>query len=369
MDARSLAKLYAVDGPFVTIYLNTRGDTEDAATQLETRWKNIVRELADKSVDQATIEALTNHRGDHTNGGTRVLVAAHGTVHLATSLPQPPPTDHEITVGPLPRLVPLADALTRQRIPHIVVLADRTGADVLAYTSGPDPDQTERTDNDRFPQRKTKAHGGWATKRYDNDVEETWEQSARDVAVLIDKVARDIDAKVIAASGDDRALQLIAQHLPRDLADRFTTVKGGGRHLDGSEDVIATEVLKTLDDRVAADTIELLDTFATQRGQHDRAADGPRQTIEALQKGQVQTLILTDARDGNQRGHGGPEPMHVALDPEDLTAMGLTTHFEAPLDELLLRAAWGTGADVQFVTGGVEQSPNDGIGALLRYAD
>lgn len=49
--------------------------------------------------------------------------------------------------------------------------------------------------------------------------------------------------------------------------------------------------------------------------------------------------------------------------------MGLTTHFEAPLDELLLRAASGTGADVQFGTGGVEQSPNDGIGALLRYAD
>jgi hypothetical protein len=49
--------------------------------------------------------------------------------------------------------------------------------------------------------------------------------------------------------------------------------------------------------------------------------------------------------------------------------MGLTTHFEAQLDELLLRAAWGTGADVQFVTGGVEQSPTEGIGALLRYAD
>lgn len=49
--------------------------------------------------------------------------------------------------------------------------------------------------------------------------------------------------------------------------------------------------------------------------------------------------------------------------------MGLTTHFEAPLDELLLRAACGTGVDIQFLTGGIEQSPNDRIGALLRYAD
>jgi hypothetical protein len=367
MDARTLAKLYAVDGPFVTIYLNTRGDTEDAATQLETRWKNVLRDLANEGVDEATRDALTQKRGDHTNGGTRVLVAAHGQVHLATSLPHPPPQDIDITVGPLPRLVPLADALALQ-IPHVVVLADRTGADVLAYTSGPEPDTTESTDNTRFPQRKVHA-GGWAAKRYDNDVEETWEQSAREVAGLIEKVTRDIDARVIAASGDDRALQLIAQHLPTDLTDRYITIGGGGRHVDGSDDVIAEEVLRILADTAAKNTLDLLNTFAEERGQQDRAADGARQTIEALQKGQVRTLILTDARDSDKHAWGGPDPMHIALDSADFANMGLATYHEAPLDELLLRAAWGTGADVQFVTGGVEESPNDGIGALLRYAD
>src|SRR5579885_2634187 len=251
MDARTLSKLYALDGPFVTIYLNTRGDTEAAATQLETRWKNIVRELGELGVDTATTQALTEARGDHTNGGTRVLVAAHGTVHLATSLPLPPPTDHEITLGPLPRLVPLADALALQ-LPHLVVLADRTGADVIAYTTSPEPTEQATTDNDRFPQRKVHA-GGWAAKRYDNDVEETWEQSARDVAHLIEKLAGDIDARVIAASGDDRALQFIAQHLPAHLANRFVTVKGGGRHHDGSDELIAQEVLRVLADRAAAD--------------------------------------------------------------------------------------------------------------------
>jgi peptide subunit release factor 1 (eRF1) len=367
MDARTLSKLYALDGPFVTVYLNTRGDTEDAATQLETRWKNILRELGEQGIDAATTQALSQARGDHTNGGTRVLVAAHGTVQLALSLPQPPPTDHEITVGPLPRLVPLADALALH-LPHLVVLADRTGAEVLAYTSGPEPAEQATSDNDRFPQRKTHA-GGWAAKRYDNDVEETWEQSARDVAALIDRLARDIDARVVIASGDDRALQLIAQHLPTNLADRFTTIGGGGRHQDGSDELIAQEVLKTLADRVAADTVELLETFSQERGQHDRAADGVAPTIEALRKGQVRTLILTDARDTDRRGYGGSDATHLAESTPDLDAMGVTAYHEAPLDELLLRAAWGTGADVQFVTGGVEQSPAAGIGALLRYAD
>jgi peptide subunit release factor 1 (eRF1) len=367
MDARTLTKLYAVDGPFVTVYLNTRGDTEDAATQLETRWKNIARDLADCGIDETTIAALTDARGDHTRGGTRVLVAAHGTVHLAVSLPQPPPQDHEITIGPLPRLVPLADALALQH-PHVVVLADRTGADVLAYTSGPEPVETAQSENDRFPQRKVHA-GGWAAKRFDNDVEETWEQSARDVATLIDKVARDIDARVVIASGDDRALQLIAQHLPTNLADRYTTVAGGGRNQDGSDDVIAAEVLRVLSETVAAQTSELLEKFSEERGQNDRAADGTQATIEALQKGQVATLIFTDARDVTRTAWCGPEPIHLALEAAALSDLGVTTQHEALLDELLLRAAWGTGADVQFVTGGIEQSPSDGIGALLRYAD
>ena len=63
-----LAKLYTVDGPFVTIYLATPSDTEDAAAQLEVRWKNVTRELAEADVDGATIEALArgNGRGGET---------------------------------------------------------------------------------------------------------------------------------------------------------------------------------------------------------------------------------------------------------------------------------------------------------------
>jgi peptide subunit release factor 1 (eRF1) len=364
MDASTLAKLYTVDGPFVTIYLDTHGNTEDAAEQLEVRWKNVLRQLADDGVDEGTREALTAARGDHTRGGTRVLVAAHGTVHLAISLPPPPPRD-DVSIGPLPKLVPLADVLSLQ-LPHVVVLADRTGADVLAYTSGPEPEEVESVENNRFPQRKVHA-GGWAAKRYDNDVEETWEQSARQVASLVDQVARDIHARVVIASGDERALQLLHEHLPHALLDRFVTVRGGGRHVDGSEDVIAQEVLRVLAETFAADTKAILDKFAEERGQHDRAADGAKATVDALRMAQVETLLLSDARHADQQGWCGPEPVHLALSADELAAMGVDAPRQWLLDELMLRAALGTGANVRFIGGG-EQAPRDGVGALLRYA-
>lgn len=364
MDVAALTKLYGLDGPFTTICLATNSDTEDAAAQLEIRWKNVLRDLEQAGVDQATRDALTAARGEHGRGNTRILVATAGTVHLAVSLPQPPAQEF-VTVEHLPRLVPLLDA-TLLQVPHVLVLADRQGADVLAYTSGPEPDEEASVTNERFPQHKVK-FGGWATKRFMNDVEESWEASARDVAHLIDRVARDITARVVIASGDERALQLIGQHLPTDLGSRYRTIDGGGRHVDGSDNVIAEQVLEVLGEVVTGDTIELLEKYAEERGQHDRASDGAARTIEALRMSQVETLILTDAREGQRSVWIGPDPTHVALTEQELRDIGVDAPAKAPLEEAVVRAALGTGAAVRFVGGGLEQSPKDGVGAILRY--
>jgi len=365
MDVGALSKLYSLEGPFTTIYLDTKSEAEDAAEQLEIRWKNVLRDLEQAGVDEPTRDALTQARGEHGRGNTRVLVATPGTVHLAISLPQPPAQEIVVTDA-LPRLVPLVDAVLLT-VPHVVVLADRKGADVLAYTAGPDPVEQASVTNDRFPSRKVK-FGGWATKRFSNDVEETWEASARDVASLIDRVAQDIGARVVVASGDERALPLIRQHLPATLVDRFAEISGGGRHVDGSEDVIADEVLRVLSDVVSSDTIELLEKYAEERGQNDRAAEGVADTVAALRMGQVETLILTDLRDTAATAWFGPEVTHVALTEQELRDLGVDRPQRGPLDEVIVRAALGTGAATRFVGGGMEQSPDEGVGALLRYA-
>jgi hypothetical protein len=365
MDATALSKLYAIDGPFVTIYLDTAGDVEDAAQRLEVRWKNLVRELHDAGIDSTTVEALTAVRGDHTRGGTRVLVASHGKVHLAVSLPGPPPQD-ELTIAQLPRLVPLVDILGLH-LPHVVVLADRTGADILAYVTGPEPVETEQVQSKRWPHHKT-GRGGWAAKRFDATVQDTWHENAKDVAATVDSIATDVDARLVIAAGDDQALQLLVAHLPTRWHDRFVTIPGGGRHLDGSDEHVATRISEALADRVAADTLELLEEYSQERGQQDRACEGVTETIDALRRAQVQTLILTNTREADRTAFFGPDPTHVATTPEDLLDLGVEQPWEAPLDEILVRAALGSGADVRFVGGDLEQAPADGVGGLLRYA-
>lgn len=365
MDLASLSKLYAADGPFVTVYLDTTSAVENASARIETRWKNVLRELEDAGVDEATRDALTAAVGDHGRGNTRVLVASHGHVHLATWLPEPPAQD-AVTVGPLPQLLPLVDSLAL-RVPHVVVLADREGADVLAYTTSQDPIETAHLDTEQWPVHQTGV-GGWSSKRYDNTVRNSWEESAREVATLVENVCKDIGTELVIASGDTRALALLEQHLPQALKEGFTVVEGGGRHRDGSAEVVAEGVVRALADHVARRTLQTLNLFGQQRGQGENACEGVRDTVGALRMGQVGTLLFTDVFDRGLRGWFGPEPVHLGLTRDDLADMGVDDPREGDLGEIMLRAALGTSAEVRLVTGGVEETPAQGVGALLRFA-
>src|SRR3954447_16611524 len=365
MDASTLSKLYGLDGPFVTLYLDSSSTAEDAAEQYDIRWRNVLRELEQEGVDEPTREAISAARGEHGDGGTRVIVATPAAVQLALSLPQPP-AQEIVATGNLPVLTPLVDALGLQ-VPHVVVLTDRNGADVLAYTIGPAPVETEAVDGDRWPLKKT-GRGGWATKRYDATVHNNWHENAKDVASTVEKITADVSARFIIAAGDTMALQLLREHLPTALQDMFVTIEGGGRHLDGSDDVVAERITEVLADQVARSTLTLLEKFAEERGQDDRATDGVTATVAALRMGQVGTLILTDARDGGRELTFGPEPTHLAVTAQELLDLGVEQPWSATADEVLVRAALGTGAEVRFVTGGVEQAPSEGVGAILRYA-
>jgi hypothetical protein len=376
-----LSGLFEQQGPFVSIYLDTESAVEQAAERLETRWKDVVRELHDAGVDAATVDALTDARGGHELGGTRVLIASHGRVHLARSLPETTDTD-VVRIGPLPYLLPLVD-WAQTRVPHLVVLTDREGADVLAYTDGPDPEETASVDPDRFPVHKTRK-AEWSSRHFELKVEENWKASAKQAAATVERVARDVDAQLIVLAGDVHATDLLREHLPRPLADRVTVVRGG-RSKDGSDQHVAAEVLDALADRLRRTVADALGEFAKYRDRAREiaeshpgtdgtdyalnAADGPADVLAALRKAQVGTLLLADGMDETVPVFFGPAPTMVAATRSELEEMGLSDPQEAPLVDVLLRAALGTGAEVLLVPGITPDSPDGGVGALLRYSD
>lgn len=359
-DIPGLADALAHPGPFASVYLNTEGAVEDAPQRLGIRWKNIRRHLAERGAPERVLSAIDPVvDGAHVAGEMLVVLATSEGVVLARHEPALP--DREVgSWGALPRLAPLLSA-HQAAIPHVVVLTDRIGADMVAYRR--DHDDIERTLDGRDLHVTRSAPGGWSQRRFQQRAENVWETNASDVADALVRLADDTGASAVVVAGDVRAVQLLLQALPVRVSQLVTTVDGS--RAAGAADAVAGHVEAVLDGLVEDRSAALLATFAEELGQGDRAADGPEPTFDALAHAQVHTLLVHDDPGDRRTAWWSPSPTDVALHKATLGAMGVDDPHEARLVDVAVRAALGTGGAVRVVP--TPAGLTGGIGAILRY--
>src|SRR5438874_13742305 len=126
-----VARIYEHDGPFATAYLDATRATESGAEEVRLRWQALRAELAAAGAAEPTLAALDEAvAADRTPGEHgRVLVGAGGDTVLSAALPRAP-IRSQARWAPLPHLMPYLAQLG-PRIAHVVVVADRAGADVF----------------------------------------------------------------------------------------------------------------------------------------------------------------------------------------------------------------------------------------------
>jgi hypothetical protein len=368
MDVTEIAKLYTAHGPYVSLYLNTPVAVENAAQRLDLAWKSARNDLAAGGVDAATLDALERAvLDDRLDGNSVVAFAGHGSLLYRRRLPEE--LAREVaTVAPLPYVTPLL-SWRQARVPHVVVLADRTGAEILAYVDDSEPVVSEEVQGSHDVIRRVQP-GGWSQLRYQHRAEDSWEGNAREIADEVDRVARSVAAEAILVGGDVHAVRLLQEHLPEQAKPLVHVLEqGGGRATDGGTPFTAAEVLDRVGEVALAKLQRVLDEFQEERGQGDRATDGVAATVEAVRKAQVATLLLHDDPDDTRTLWFGDDPTLVALRRDELTGLGVDAPEEGRLADVLVRAAVGTGADVVVVPEGGTAIPNEGVGAILRYAD
>lgn len=367
MDVTEIAKLYTTHGPFVSLYLNAPTAVDNAAQRLDLAWRSTRKELLDTGVDEATVDALEPAVFDNrTDGNSLVAFASHGSLLYSRRLPEE--LGREAAVfGSLPYVTPLL-SWRQTRVPHVVVLADRTGAEILAYVDDVEPVVSEEVEGSHDVIRRVQP-GGWSQRRYQQRALDSWEGNAGEVVEEVDRVVRSVDAQAILVGGDVHAVRLLQEHLPERLKALVHVLEqGGGRATDGGTPFTAAEIMDTMG-AIVLDRIErVLATFQEERGQRDRATDGVRPTVEAIRKAQVGTLLVHDDPDDDRMLWFADDPSLVAVTRNELD--GLADHVEeGRVADVLVRAAAGTGADVLVVPAGGTGIPNDGCGAILRYAD
>jgi len=368
VDLQFLAPLYAVEGPVASVYLDTTRSVEKAAHQIELRWRALRSQLAEQGAQEATLTAMDAVVGQDVGVAGQhgqAVFAAAGRVLLDHQLPAPP--RREIAAWhPLPHAMPLVAQMT-DAAPYLLIIADRLGADIRAYGEYGDPVAEHRVNADDFPLRKV-ATGGWKHLKIQHAAENTWSENAEKVADDVTVLADQLGARILIAAGDVRARELLRRHLPDRLRGLLADVDEGGRAAGSSAQALERRVQTLVAQTAAQETFDVLDIFARERGEHDRAVEGLAATVAALRRAQVQTLVLRDDPSSTARLWAGPDALQLGTDRAEVADLGVDSPYQARADEVLLRALVGSAAGVTIVPGDEPQLA-DGVGAVLRYAD
>ncbi|MDP8975368.1 MAG: hypothetical protein M3N28_03175 [Actinomycetota bacterium] len=365
VTAAELTELVLADGPFLSVYLTTEAGIDNAAQRSEQRWSSLRSTLAGEGAPEDVLGMVDPLVADaHLMGQCLAVFATPGGLLHAEHHPDPPPQD----VGrwtPLPLLTPVL-RWRQSSPPHVAVLVDRRGADLFGLRAAA-PNIQRQAQGGRDLVGSSAPHGE-SQRRNHHRVESLWEQNAKAVSDEVVRLVQEVDARLVVATGDVRALELLQEELPKEVLEKMEIVDGG-RSPDGSIDDVVAAVDRLVEVAVAHDTDAVLAKFREEAGQDDRASDGPARTFEALAMAQVETLLVHDDPADDRHAWFGPEPTHAALSEDTIQAMGVDEHQRARLVDVAVRAALGTGAGVRVIPGQTgADGPSEGLGALLRWS-
>jgi release factor family 2 len=336
---RALQPGKAASGLIVTAMVQVPDSGSGRQYAWDVAWSDAAREASRLGADQRTAEALAAGAGTALADGTRAVVAAHGEVLLARWLP-PDAGSGSVWVGPLPRLLEIAAAAAR-RPAHVVVLADRHGAAVVAHAAG-DEYPARRfqvgarpgAQHDPRPGRPPALHHG---ERHvtDSEPESGGERNAEFIAGRVAEAAASVGAHIVLGAGDQHILDAISGHLPRSLGP-VTTIASGA--LPGhSDDQLSDQVATALDEITTAAIGAVGELVASSAAGPDPAAvRGVEAVAQQLAEQQVSVLLVAAdiaADDADFRYGIGSRPTEL------LAAGDSAARAEVPLADGLAWAA------------------------------
>ena len=177
--------------------------------------------------------------------------------------------------------------------------------------------------------------GGWSQMRYQRRRAKQVKHRARDIVQKAVEIFRQVGVNRILIAGRDRMVSAIEQELPKLLQDKVVaTVRWD---LNAPDDKFLRKIRPVLEEVERSQERDLLEKLLGELRRHGPAVAGAEQTLQALKRGQVDTLLVSQTLDFNTS--------------EELTSL-----------------AESTGGYVEFVPEGNETLEKlGGVGAILRY--
>jgi hypothetical protein len=355
--------LLSHDGPFISVYFDDSHDTEDAAAQLELRWRAILEQLENHGVDDRVCTQLQHAVLDGpppVGRSGRALVADTDGIVVDEPLLRGPSAP-VVRASTLPYLVPVVEH-GLEHLTYLVVAVDHAGADITVHRKGRTNRQS--VDGGGYPVHKASsaetAGYGDPQLRAEEAARKNLRAAAEEITALVDESA----AEVVFVVGEVRARNDLQAVLPERVANRVVTLHDGARtSLDDEQ--LRHDIDAHFQQRRVAAIDDAAERFTAELGRDaGLATQGLPGVCAALRDGAVETLIIGELAD--RTIVMGETLAAIAPNADVLSEVGSAPTETVRADEALPLLAVST--DAELIRTDERIDPADGIAAVLRYA-
>ncbi|MDW7711683.1 MAG: Vms1/Ankzf1 family peptidyl-tRNA hydrolase [Deferrisomatales bacterium] len=373
-ELRHLARLPRSNAPFLSLYLNTRWDSEKQRERVrifvKTKLKECLAEAAalpsearqgleeDAERLEHYVRGVVNREWDETFGGVAVFACSGlGEYRVLRSRL---PFDQSFTCSDRPVLRAVAEK-AHEAEPALLALVNGDAGRLMVFEMGGVTRELSFVDEE-FPGRHEQ--GGWSQARYQRHVEEHLNRNLKRLAEHLIKWADERRGAPVLLSGPDQLLAAFEALLPK----RLEGAVWARLRLEPSAapDVVQAEVLAALQAGREREDAEAVDNLLNKVRGTGRGVAGPEPVAEAVAAGRVHVLYL--ARAFRELGWkcfscGG---LGVKV-PLGCPGCGKAVE-GVDLAEELIRGTLAADGKVVAVNGHGGLLGEGGVGAALRYA-
>ena len=258
--------------------------------------------------------------------------------------------EHRLYISIQPHLYPLARVLNAHPR-YAVLLADTRSARLFVVAAN----TVERAVQVEGVKTRRHKMGGWSQARYQRHVDNYHVQHAKEAVEALARVVHADSIEAIVIAGDEVIVPLLKDQLPKDLAARIVDVLKLDIRAPQREVLEAT--LDAMREKDAETDRERVDALLDAYRANGLAVVGVDETARALERGQVDELLLTAVPRGIDAGatSAASPAFATAPSPEERAADGLIV------------GARQTGAALRFIEDATLLAAVGGVGAFLRF--
>jgi hypothetical protein len=363
MHSEHFRTLLTSNGPYASVYFDDSHNTEDAAAQMDLKWRSLREQLekqgADPAVTESIEQAIVDARPPVGRSGRAVVASPDGVLvdeHLIR------PAGPVVRVSSLPYIVPVVEH-GLDRPTYAVVIVDHEGGDLTLYRDGTAVSDT--VDGNAYPVHKASSAESPGYGDPQRSAEGARQQNIRAVAGQVTTLVDDASPEVVFVVGEVQSRTDLIAQLPERASSRVVELKVGARHSGFDDNDLRHEIDQEFQRRRVAAIDDAAQRFTAELGRGEGlATEGLDGVTAALRAGAVETLIIGDV--GDATVVAGEDLSSIAPNANVLSELGTAPAQTLRADEALPMMAISTGARLIRTDERIE--PADGVAAILRYA-